>query len=302
MKKILKWLGIVVGVLVVVVIVAIGATYLLSSSRLNKTYDVQPAVVTIPTDEASIQEGERLAISRGCVDCHGKDLSGGIVVDSPPTGRIAAANLTSGQGGVGANREDIDWVRAIRHGVGIDGKPLVFMPSFEFYYFNDDDLGKIIAYLKQVPPVDNELPPSSPGPLFRVLFLTGQLPLLASAELIDHHGPRPAAVEVGQTEEYGEYLAVGCIGCHGDNYSGGPIPGMPPDTPPAANLTPDPSTGLGSWAEEDFMVAMREGKRPDGTAIDPFMPWPNFSQLTDEELGALWLYLQSLPAKPYGNR
>ena len=89
MKKILKWLGIVVGVLVVAVIVAIGAIYLLSSSRLNKTYDVQPAAVTIPTDEAAIQEGERLVISRGCVDCHSKDLGGGIVVDSPPTGQIA---------------------------------------------------------------------------------------------------------------------------------------------------------------------------------------------------------------------
>jgi mono/diheme cytochrome c family protein len=193
-------------------------------------------------------------------------------------------------------------VRAIRHGIGVDGKPLVFMPSHEYYYFNDDDLGKIIAYIKQVPPVDNEAPAPSPGPLFRFLFLTGELTMLAPAELIDHDAPRPSAVETGETLEFGEYLAVGCIGCHGDNYSGGPIPGMPPDTPPAANLTPDPATGLGDWTEEDFVVAMRQGKRPDGTTIDPFMPWPNFSQMTDEELGALWLYLQSLPARPYGNR
>ena len=302
MKKLLIWIGIFVGALVVLIVVAVGAFYWLSSSRLNKTYDVQPDVVTIPTDEAAIEEGERLVITRGCVDCHRENLGGAVVVDSPPTGRIIGANLTSGRGGVGANREDIDWVRAIRHGVGVDGKPLVFMPSHEYYHFNDEELGQIIAYLKQVLPVDNEQPPTSPGPLFRFLFLTGELTMLAPAELIDHDAPRPDAVEVGETLEYGEYLAVGCIGCHGDNYSGGPIPGMPPDTPVAPNLTPDPVTGLGNWTEEDFMVAMREGQRPDGSTVDPFMPWPNFSRMTDEELGALWLYLQSLPARAYGNR
>jgi len=61
------------------------------------------------------------------------------------------------------------------------------------------------------------------------------------------------------------------------------------------NLTPDVSTGLGSWTEEQIVTAIREGRRPDGTPILPPMPWPMFSQLTDEDAHALARYLKSLP-------
>ena len=125
---------------------------------------------------------------------------------------------------------------------------------------------------------------------------------LLPAELIDHNAPRPTGVTPGETVEYGQYLAVGCSGCHGPGYSGGPIPGTPPEFPPAANITPDKTTGIGNWSKADFVKALREGKRPDGTDINPFMPWKNFSQMTDQEVGALWLYLQTVPPKAKGGR
>ena len=48
----------------------------------------------------------------------------------------------------------------------------------------------------------------------------------------------------------------------------------------------------------DFERAVRQGIRADGTAISPVMPWEQFSQLTDDEINALWLYLQSIPPIP----
>ena len=105
----------------------------------------------------------------------------------------------------------------------------------------------------------------------------------------------------GVTAEYGKYLAdnAGCPSCHGPGLSGGKIPQAPPDTVPAANLTP---TGLGQWTEADFVRTIRTGTRPDGRVLDTFMPWPYYSQMTDDELGAIWRYLQSVPPRPTGTR
>lgn len=107
---------------------------------------------------------------------------------------------------------------------------------------------------------------------------------------------------MGVSVAYGRYLAAGCTGCHGLGYSGGPIPGAPPSFPPAANLTPDNASGLGRWSEADFLRALREGVRPDGSTINPVMPWKNFARMSDTELKALYLFLQQVPAQPRGNR
>lgn len=300
MKKALKWIGIVVGGLVGLLIVAVVVLYVVSSFRINATYDdIQAESIEIPTDEESIAWGEHVFAIRGCVDCHTDNLGGAPFIEDPAMGSLQASNLTSGNGGIANEYTTEDWVRAIRHGVGPDGKPLLFMPSHEFYFLSDEDLGAMIAYIKSVPPVDNDLPENSVGPLGRALFLAGEFPLLP-VELIDHDAPRPEP-EPGVTLEYGEYLAVGCTGCHGPGFSGGPIPGVPPEWPPAANITPGGNPG--NWTEAEFIETMRTGLTPEGKQLNAeYMPWPNFAQMTDEELQALWLYLQSLPAKATGNR
>ena len=302
MKKIFKWVGWGVGIIIGLLLVALLGVYIASSVRMNKTYQVQPAPVTIPTDQAAVAEGKRQYLTHGCIDCHGTDGSGKMVIDDSLVGHVNGANLTPGQGGIGQTFTDIDWVRAIRHGIAPDGRPLIVMPSKEYYSINDADLGALIAYLKSLPPVDQVPPPTKIGPLGRVLLVGNIAPVLP-AEQIDHEAPRPVAAAKGPTAEYGHYLAQTCMGCHGENLSGGPIPGLPPDPPYPQNLTPDPETGLGKWDQTDFAKVIREGQRPDGTAVNPEkMPWPAFQHLTDEELAALWLYLQAIPAKPYGNR
>lgn len=301
MRKLLKWTGLVLGGIVLLAAVALVTVYLLSNARFNQTYAISPVEISVSSDADVVARGAHIATIRGCVDCHGENLGGRVFIDEPPMGTLIASNLTSGKGGVGAQYADGDWDRAIRHGVGPDGKPLLFMPSHEFNPLSDEDLTELVSYIKSLPPVDNELPRSTVGPLGRLLFLAGELPLLP-AELIDHEAERAAAPPVGPTAEYGAYLATGCMGCHGHGFSGGKIPGVPPDWPIAANLTPDAETGLGSWTEEDFFRALREGKRPDGRELDSRMPWNLTAQMTDDEIRALWAYVQSLPAKPMGNR
>lgn len=295
MKKLLKWIGIILGGLIGLLILALAVVYLISSLRMNKSYAVQAESIAIPDDSAAAERGQHVAVTRGCLDCHGENLAGGTIIEDPLLGGIHAANLTPGSGGVGQTYSDADWIRAIRHGLDPDSKPLIFMPSHEFYYLSDDDLGVLIAYLKTLPPVDNQPAETSIGPLGRTLYLAGQIPLVP-AELIDHDAPRPSAPPPGLTIEYGQYLAVGCAGCHGQTYAGGPIPGGPPDWPPAANLTP--AGNPGNWTEADFINTLRTGVTPEGNELNPeYMPWPTFGKMTDDELKAIWLYLQSLPAQ-----
>ena len=64
----------------------------------------------------------------------------------------------------------------------------------------------------------------------------------------------------------------------------------------AANLTPDKNTGLGIWTEDIFIKAMRSGKH-FGTSrpIQPPMPWYGVAKATDQDLKAIFAYLQSIP-------
>jgi mono/diheme cytochrome c family protein len=165
---------------------------------------------------------------------------------------------------------------------------------------SDADVGALIAYIRSLPPVDSQLPPSEIRPLGQVLLAAGLLPSFG-AEVVDHGGKREAAPPAGLTPEYGRYLAMtgGCVGCHGPGLSGGPIPGVPPDFPPATNISP---TGIGGWTDADFFRALREGRRPDGSALNPFMPWMATRQMTDDEIKALLVYLRTVPPRPDGMR
>lgn len=301
MKRILRFAAIGVAGLLALLVVVLAAVYGISEYRFSRSYDVEPAVMALAADEATLARGRHIAITRGCVDCHSEQLDGKTFIDAPPFARLYASNLTRGRGGVGARYTDQDWVRAIRHGVAPDGKPLLFMPAHEFNVLDDEDTGALVSYLKSLPPVDNAPVENSVGPIGRFLFLKGDVPLVP-AELIDHDAPRRDGPVEAPTAEYGAYLLTGCTGCHGTNFAGGPIPGTPPGFPAAANLTPDPITGMGKWSEQDFVTALRTGRRPDGRQLAEEMPWRFTAQMTDLELRAMWLHLRSIPPQEYGER
>lgn len=297
MKRALKWVGFIVGGFVVIILLAVGTVYAITSSRMQKSYSSDVPAVKIPSDSASIARGKHLTESVGkCQACHGEDYAGKIVMDDAVFAKLTSSNLTSGKGGIGGQYTDEDWVRAVRYGIGRDGKSLLFMPSEAFTHFSDTDLGQIIAYLKTLPAADRTVTPArSVGPIGRMVYLFAGFPLLP-ATLIAPDLDRRAITE-SPTAEYGRYLAEtgGCTSCHAANLGGQKAGDMV--TP---NLTR--SGELAGWTQADFVKAIRTGQRPDGRILSAEMPWPFMTGLTDLELEAIWKHLQSVTPAPTAAR
>lgn len=242
-----------------------------------------PRIIEPPVSKA---RGEHLVRNvLDCAGCHGDDLAGHKVFDHWLLGRFYAPNLTSGQGGVGAQLDTNDWDRAIRHGVDRDGLALLYHPSRRYSALSDQDLEAATSYLRDLPPISQDMLDSRPGPLFRLLVALGWLELDAHA--IDH-GARVIAPEPGASGEYGKYLAQisGCIDCHGSDLAGRP---GPPGAPAAPAIH---SEALQGWRLDDLSSALRDGVGSDGQPLDPYMPYRTYSGMTDPEVDALWRYLK----------
>ncbi len=287
MKKVFKWFGYIVGGVVAIIVVAVAGIYAMTGTKLAKTYPTEVETVAVPTDPAALERGRHMVAAVGkCQSCHGDNLAGAVVQDNAVFASVTSRNLTSGKGGL-TNYTDADYVRAIRYGVGRNGKALVMMPSDAFYRFTDRDLGDMIAYLKSLPPIDAAVPHKvSVGPIARTVYLVsgGQFPM-TPAQHVPRDKPRPASVPAGVTAEYGDYLvtAGACRTCHEPNLSGGFAP----------NITP--GGDIGKWTEADFVKSIRAGTRPDGRVLSAVMPWPFMKDLTDDEIRAMWMYLRTVP-------
>ena len=109
--------------------------------------------------------------------------------------------------------------------------------------------------------------------------------------------------------ERGMYLirAAGCVTCHTAEKGGTPLAGgRKLDTPFGAfytpNITPDAETGIGGWTEEQFVHAVRQGRRPDGAAYYPAFPYPSYAGITEDDARAMWAYLRSIDPVSQANR
>ena len=264
--------------------------YVKSASLLNRRYVFPVRAPLVPTDPAELVRGEHLIRAiYDCAGCHGTDHGGMTFMNSGALGHLAGGNLTTGRGSIVGGYTDEDWTRAIRHGVGRDGHGLLFMSSDAYAWVSDRDLGASIAYLRSMPPVDREVPPSRPGPVGRFLFLFGALPLPA-AQLDHGRIETQSAPAEAPTAEYGHYLAVtsGFASCHGENLAGR---SLGPDVR-STNITP---AGIGSWTEQDFERALRKGVAPGDRKLSPMMPSERaFSRLNDTEIKALWLWSKTV--------
>jgi len=292
MKKIFKWLGIILGSLLLLIVILFLGMALKGNASLTRTYDVPADQLTIPTDSASIARGEHW-VKAECIGCHGDNLAGGVFMDAP-FASIDAKNLTSGEGGAGREFKDADFIRALRHGVNPEHGSLVIMPAIDFTYFSDTDLADIIAYVKSVPPVDKVTREPHFTLLGKAMIGAGILGKGVIVAQDINHDTRPAYPPVGVTAEYGDYLVnvSGCHTCHGPTMSGGKSPD--PAAKNAPNLTP--GGDLVTWQEADFIKAIRTGVAQNGKALDPKqMPWEHYKNFSDDELKAFWLYLHSLP-------
>ena len=295
MKKVFKWVGIGLGSLVGLILLVALVLFFMGNARLNKTYDFPSSDITLPTDEASLEFGKHRAEVL-CEGCHGTDLSG---IESwfsaGPLGTVDSANLTTGEGGFGREATSVeDYVRAIRHGIDPEGRP-IFMPAVvSTSNLSDQDLAAIIAYVKSVPPVDHVTNGDNFTPLAKIMLSAGMLGKLPVESV--SHATQVAAPAVGVNKEYGEYMVDtnDCRVCHGPNLNGGPFP-----DPTVKKISPNLTPGgeIAAWTEEQFIMTIRTGVTPGGHKLDPdFMPWKDYSKFYDDELKAIYMYLHSLPS------
>jgi len=273
MKKFFKWTGIVLGWLIVLMLLAGLVMYPIGMKKITRTYpNITVESVNIPTDADAISRGKHVSVIWACTKCHGEDLSGRLLTNDPvegtiPTfGAIPAPNLTSGDGGIGQSYTDTDWVRAIRHGIKANDQAEIYMYVSTI---SDQDIGDLLAYLKQIPPVDSDLPSVSYGPLIPILPELGIF--TPAAELIDHNAPHLEEPAPGATLEYGKYLSAICAQCHGNGIS----------------------NAVKNWKQEDFIRTFNSGVLPDGRQLGSTMSSKTFNEMNDTELTALWLYFTS---------
>jgi mono/diheme cytochrome c family protein len=301
MKVTLKWIGIVAGALASLLILSALTLYGMGQMRLNKKYEVPARMVAIPDEKDALSEGKRIFQYRGCEACHGEQLQGLIYLDNPAIGKVITPNLTNGRGGIGGQRTNEDLIRDITQGVRPNGTALLFMPSTEFYYLGNADLGKVLAYIRSVLPVDNEMSPSSLSFTGFIVMNVVKTITFLPAEIIPHDVPPPPAPEPLVNVKYGEYLSLSCKVCHGLSLAGGEIPGFPAEWPAAPNLTPGSGSRLPSWREAGFIEIIHNGEKHGRRINSNYMPWKSYRHLSDDELRAVYMYLMSLPPKNFAN-
>ncbi len=240
-----------------------------------------------------------------CFACHGPyDLNApgwppvlgkegsGLENFSSETPGVVAANLTPDrETGIGNWTDDM-LARAIREGVGHDGRLLhpTVMP-YEFYRsMSDEDLASVIVYLRSIPPIRNALPVSRAS---HSIVAPYAIPIYAPV-------PTP---DLSTPVKRGAYLVQlgACQWCHtlrdanrkplpGLEFAGGDLIIEPDYQVTSANLTPDPS-GISYYGEATFLKVMRTGK-VGARNIRPIMPWWFFGQMTDDDLKAIFAYLR----------
>ncbi|MGH7713031.1 MAG: c-type cytochrome, partial [Gemmatimonadaceae bacterium] len=212
MKRVFKWIGIILAGIIVLLLLAGATLYGMSARKLGAKHIVAPEPeLNITSDSATIARGTHLVASLPCGQCHAADLGGSVFADAGPFGLLSAPNLTRGRGGRNPPLTDVEWERAIRHGVRRDSTSLQLMPSEVFHSFTDQDMAAMIAYLKQAPAVDREVPPFKLRIIGRMILGLGQLPLAADTTPKSAH---LASVDTTPGATYGRYL-VTVAGCQG---------------------------------------------------------------------------------------
>lgn len=261
--------------------------------RLNAIYPNPPSPLAVQLTPQLIADGERFA--RSCAGCHSSN--GQLPLDGqnffgaeggPPIGTLWAPNLTPAHLG---DWTDGEIIRAIREGVGRDGRALIIMPSAAFRNLSDDDVLALVAYLRAQPAVGTASPPKQINVVGAIMAAT-----IFPQEAFTAQPPIAAPVIApprGPTAAYGGYLmSLGCQDCHASNLAGTPPGGEGP--PPGPNLTTLPQR----LSEEQFLTLLRTGTYPNGRQLSADMPWQDLAGFSDDDLRALYAYLQSREPLP----
>jgi mono/diheme cytochrome c family protein len=316
MKTFFKVVGIVL--LVVVALAAIGVSWL----SLRKPAQREAIADKVQATPERIARGKYVVhhVSM-CFDCHsertmqyglpfkpGREGVGGFIWDQKIgfPGTLAAANLTPDpETGLG-NWTDGEILRAMREGVDREGKALFpIMPYGHLRSMSDEDANAVVAYLRTMKPLRYERPVKE---------------LKVPMNFVEKFIPQPITGPVAAPDKsdhlaYGKYMTTIalCSECHaskderntpipGREFAGGWVMHTPQFTVVPPNITPHPSTYMGQATKEEFIARFRAfstftaetaPEAPKGK--NTLMPWISYSGMTDEDLGAIYDYLKTLP-------
>lgn len=260
--------------LAALVVLVLATVYGGSEWLLRRAHAVPAESVAVPSDTASIAEGARIARVANCRDCHGRDGEGKLLFEAPGLGRVAPPPLAK----VAATMSDADLVRAIRYGVHKDGSSLVIMPTYALGHISDEDLGRIIAWIRTLKQGPNDSTATmSWGPIGRALLLAGKLPLMATPGKVAD-AKRPADI--------GRYVAdFACLACHKLHQDGVMEDGatkVPALAPVVAAYDP---------ARLKKLLRTGVGTKPDH-GIMSIVARESFAVLTDSEIDSIQAYLK----------
>jgi len=308
--KVLKWIGVVVLVIALVV----GGFLAYVAVTGVPSYDTQKIDLKVDITPERVAHGRQLAAGL-CMHCHldpeTKLLTGHELLDLPPEfGRAFSRNITQHpEKGIGKWTDgDLAWL--LRTGVHPHtGRYLPpWMPKFP--NMADEDIHSIIAWLRSddpllaASPVDNR----ESEPTFFAKFLTH-----VAFKPFDYPTKPIAYPDTTNTVEYGRYLATAvydCYQCHSADFAkndpldppksegffggGMPMPDAAGVNVYCANITSHAKSGIGRWTRDQFVHTMATGIRPDGTPLR--YPMVRFNILNDHALGSLYDYLMTVPA------
>jgi len=232
---------------------------------------------------------------------------GGTKIEEKGLGTLYVRNITPAALG---NWSDGEIVRAITSGINKDGEALFpMMPYLDYKNLAEEDAHAIVAYLRTLPPISNEVPKKQLD--FPLNLIVRALPEPYKQK------PRPTPSD---TVAYDKYLttAASCHFCHTqmDN-RGQPLPGMDfaggnelgftnGTVVRSANITPEYDTGIGAWDKAYFVGLFKEYADSTNSHIpvakdgeNTVMPWTMYAGMTEEDLGAIYSYLRTV--KPVKN-
>ena len=283
MRSALRWAGAAIGALAVLAAVLYVVVYVVSERVVNRSYAFKPVAIAIPSDAESIAEGRRLAQIHMCFGgCHGKGVEGEVLFDDPMIARVVAPDLTASM----ARYRDDEIAGMIKSGVRPDGRSMVVMPSDVLRLMSDEDLGRIIAFLRTVPAAHGAAPELRLRPLGRIGVTAGQLKTMAM--LVAEATPPPDAADAAAKR--GRYLASTiCAHCHATNLGGAPA-GPGTDASPPLQI-------VAAYSPEAFMQLLRTGTALGDRQLKMMrqVALAALSKLTDDEIADLYGYLHALP-------
>ena len=279
-----RWLVGIVGALATLAALAVAFILCLGLYKLRNQASHPIRKIKVEASADALDRGEHL--TNACAGCHGGNhkppLDGGRDNFIEGLGQLYPPNLTPG--GVLKDASAGEIARAIREGIGIDGRPLMIMPSPFFHSMSDEDVAAIIAYLRTVDSEDHEVPARSIGPMGTLLIGAGMFPLSVQQPITE----KIKSPDKGDQEEWGTYTAtiMACGECHGLDFKG-----MKGGDGPQG---PDIAHYADKWSDDEWLDTIRKGVDPTGAKLSTDMPWEEYSSaLSDDEIIAMRHYIRT---------